>query len=137
MSLHDYTLHTSSIWNYKGGRVVLLGNPMPAPTACLAAPYLEGLAALAEAGLVWEWCCMTESIPAITEACKCARVVISMSSDQYLVVISIEAILSIAKVCTCARVHVCTCACVHVCVHACICVCVRRGCGRTDFELFA
>jgi len=56
--------------NLKGGRVVLLGNPMPAPTACLAAPYLEGLAALAEAGLIWEWCCMSESIPSITEACS-------------------------------------------------------------------
>eukprot|EP00964_Phaeocystis_antarctica_P154201 scaffold122779_cov63-Phaeocystis_antarctica.AAC.3 len=38
-----------------------------------------------------------------------------------------------------SQMHTCVCACarVHVCVHACICVCVRRGCGRTDFELFA
>ena len=57
-------------WCGAGGRVVLLGNPMPAPTACLDAVYLEGLAALADAGLIWEWCCLSESIPSITEACK-------------------------------------------------------------------
>lgn len=51
----------------KGGRVVLLGNPMPAPTACLEEAYLAGLAALHSHGLLWEWCCHPSAIPSISE----------------------------------------------------------------------
>jgi len=54
----------------KGGRVVLLGDPMPAPDACLAPTYLEGLAELQKAGLLWEWCCLPEAIPSISKACQ-------------------------------------------------------------------
>ena len=50
----------------KGGRVVLLGDPAPAPNACLAKAYLDGLAALGRHDLVWEWCCTPEAIPSIT-----------------------------------------------------------------------
>lgn len=50
----------------KGGRVVLLGDPMPLPTACLDPTYLDGLQAIGEAGLLWEWCCLPEAIPSIS-----------------------------------------------------------------------
>jgi len=53
----------------KGGRVVLLGDPMPPVDACLAKAYGEGLGALSEAGLLWEWCCKSESLPAIAKQC--------------------------------------------------------------------
>ena len=99
----------------KGGRVVLLGDPMPPVDACLAKAYgegarrrpdahcrfarrsgpivvrggrrqprlqpdggdnarparalLAGLGALSEAGLLWEWCCKSESLPAIAKQC--------------------------------------------------------------------
>lgn len=53
----------------RGGRVVLLDDPMPPPDACLAPTYLEGLAALVQADLLWEWCCMPQALPAIAKAC--------------------------------------------------------------------
>jgi|TARA_B110000208_G_scaffold98457_1_gene122999 L-fuconolactonase len=49
----------------KGGRQVLLGDPMPAPDACRAPLLLEGLAVLAANGLLWEWCCKPEALPHI------------------------------------------------------------------------
>ncbi len=48
-----------------GGRVVLLGDPMPHKFSCLDPLYGEGLAALHARGLHWEWCCRPEAIPAI------------------------------------------------------------------------
>ena len=61
----------------RGGRVVLLGDPMPAPDACLAPAYLDGLRALARygggggrlGGLHWEWCCKPEALPSIAKVC--------------------------------------------------------------------
>eukprot|EP00038_Savillea_parva_P009212 m.181999 g.181999 ORF g.181999 m.181999 type:complete len:299 (-) comp15407_c0_seq1:102-998(-) len=52
----------------KGGRQVLLGDPMPAPDACLDPLYLQGLEALHARGLLWEWCCVPSAIPAIAKA---------------------------------------------------------------------
>ena len=48
-----------------GGRVVLLGDPMPHKFACLDPLYGEGLGALHARGLHWEWCCRPESLPAV------------------------------------------------------------------------
>lgn len=52
----------------KGGRAVLLGNPMPPADACLQPLYLEGLKELESAGLLWEWCCLPEAIPSLAKA---------------------------------------------------------------------
>lgn len=54
----------------KGGRVVLLGTPMPAPDSCLAKDYMEGLQVLGEAGLHWEWCCHWEALQHIAVVCE-------------------------------------------------------------------
>lgn len=42
---------------------------MPAPDACLAPLYIQGLEALRDRGLLWEWCCKPEAIPSITKVC--------------------------------------------------------------------
>ncbi|CAE8688217.1 unnamed protein product [Polarella glacialis] len=53
----------------KGGRVVLLGPPMPADDACLSESYLAGLRALEAAGLpLWEWCCCSSALRSVAEA---------------------------------------------------------------------
>jgi hypothetical protein len=54
----------------RGGRVVLLGDPMPPPDACRAPAYLAGLGALSKAGLLWEWCCVPAAIPYIAACCR-------------------------------------------------------------------
>ena len=54
----------------RGGRVVLLGDPMPPPDACLEGMYLDGLRVLGEhPGLHWEWCCVPSAIPSIAKCC--------------------------------------------------------------------
>ena len=54
----------------RGGRVVLLGNPMPPSDACLSDKYIAGLAVLEEYGLHWEWCCHSSSLFSIATACS-------------------------------------------------------------------
>ena len=53
----------------RGGRVVLLGNPMPAADACLSCKYDAGLAVLEEYCLHWEWCCHSSALPSVAQAC--------------------------------------------------------------------
>jgi L-fuconolactonase len=53
----------------RGGRVALLGNPMPLPDTCLTAKYDSGLEALEKLGLHWEWCCHPSALVSIAQAC--------------------------------------------------------------------
>lgn len=53
----------------KGGRVPLLGDPLPAPDTCRQPAYLDGLRALAKTGLHWEFVCHWTALPHITEVC--------------------------------------------------------------------
>jgi hypothetical protein len=49
----------------KGGRVVICGQTKD---ACLDSKFTEGLEQLnREGGLLWEWCCFPEALPAITQ----------------------------------------------------------------------
>ena len=54
----------------RGGRVVLLGCPMPPADACNSVQYLAGLAALEEHGLHWEWCCHHTALPFVAKVCR-------------------------------------------------------------------
>lgn len=52
----------------KGGRVPFLGEVV-APDACLDAQFLEGLQALQEAKLIWEFACKPSMAPYLAECC--------------------------------------------------------------------
>lgn len=54
----------------RGGRVVLLGNPMPPADACLSDKYDAGLSVLEEYGLHWEWCCHSSALLHIAKVCN-------------------------------------------------------------------
>ena len=54
----------------KGGRVVMLGNPMPAPDHCLTHDGFDASLSVLEAeGLHWEWCCHHTALPSIAKVC--------------------------------------------------------------------
>jgi len=53
----------------RGGRIVLLGNPMPAIDTCLSEDYNAGLSVLEEHNLHWEWCCHSSALANISVAC--------------------------------------------------------------------
>lgn len=53
----------------RGGRVVLLGEPMPPIDACLDKNYIAGLKVLEENHLHWEWCCHHTALPNIAKVC--------------------------------------------------------------------
>ena len=53
----------------RGARVSLLGNPMPAPDACLTTDYETGLQMLEEFGLCWEICCHFSALVHVATHC--------------------------------------------------------------------
>jgi len=54
----------------KGARRVFLGPGYDSPDACLAPTFLEGLKALQEHGLLWEFCCAPTMAPNIANCCR-------------------------------------------------------------------
>ena len=54
----------------KGGRVVMLGTPMPPPDHCLTCEGFDAaLGVLAAEGLHWEWCCHYSALPSVATCC--------------------------------------------------------------------
>jgi predicted TIM-barrel fold metal-dependent hydrolase len=53
----------------KGARMVFPASDNNAPDACLDPKFYEGLAALQEAGLHWEFCCNPTMAPNLAECC--------------------------------------------------------------------
>lgn len=51
----------------KGARYVFMASDNNAPDACLDPTFLEGLAALGKAGLLWEFCCNPSMAPHLAE----------------------------------------------------------------------
>ena len=54
----------------KGGRQVMLGDPMPEPDHCLTCAAFAGALDVLEAeGLLWEWCCHYTALPSVAKVC--------------------------------------------------------------------
>lgn len=55
----------------KGGRVVMLGDPMPAPDYCVSCKgFDDALSAMQESSLHWEWCCHYTALPSVARVCR-------------------------------------------------------------------
>jgi|EP00927_Polykrikos_kofoidii_P074372 L-fuconolactonase len=54
----------------KGARLVFMACENNTPEACLDATFLEGLEALSQAGLHWEFCCNPSMAPNLADCCS-------------------------------------------------------------------
>lgn len=53
----------------KGARMVFMATDNNSPDACLEPTFFEGLKALGDAGLLWEFCCNPSMAPQLAECC--------------------------------------------------------------------